>query len=391
MRRATAWMMALAALGLWGCETPKASSAPAPAAPAAQPAPKSAVEALRPFYAAYGGTLAERAASPALPGGRLSRLAFGSCMEETKAAPILKSAIAAKPDLFVMLGDNVYGDMATGDVTLPELRKAYADMAANADFATLSAAIPILPVWDDHDYGLNDAGADFAPKEFAQRLFNTFWRVPEGDPRRSRDGTYASQTFGPKGEEVHVILLDTRFFRSPLKETDQRNAEGKERYLPDDDPSKTMLGATQWAWLEAELAKPAALTVLVSSIQVIADGHGWEAWRTLPRERAKLYGLIATAKAQRLVIVSGDRHRGGLYKADGVTPAPLYELTASSLNLPVRAWGGKEEPGPNRIGPTYLDENYGQLDIDWAKRALTLSVRGMDGASVQAVTVPLGG
>ncbi len=58
------------------------------------------------------------------------------------------------------------------------------------------------------------------------------------------------------GMRVQVILLDMRWFRSPLKITDQRGAPGKERYLPDPDPTKTMLGETQWAWLADELRKP---------------------------------------------------------------------------------------------------------------------------------------
>ena len=74
----------------------------------------------------------------------------------------------------------------------------------------------------------------------------------------------------------------TRFFRSALKPTDDFGKPGKERYLPDDDPEKTMLGDAQWAWLWEELQKPADLRLLVSSVQVVSEGHGWEAWKMLP-------------------------------------------------------------------------------------------------------------
>ena len=68
-------------------------------------------------------------------------------------------------------------------------------------------------------------------------------------------------------------MLDTRYFRSPLKPTDEMNARGKERWIPDEDPSKTMLGDAQWAWLENELKRPAELRLIVSSIQVLSEGH----------------------------------------------------------------------------------------------------------------------
>ena len=50
-----------------------------------------------------------------------------------------------------------------------------------------------------------------------------------------------ARPLAPSGQRTQVILLDTRFFGSSLKPTDQRNAAGRERYLPDEDPGKTML------------------------------------------------------------------------------------------------------------------------------------------------------
>lgn len=148
--------------------------------------------------------------------------------------------------------------------------------------------------------------------------------------------------------------------------------------MPSDDAAATMLGEAQWAWLAEELQKPADLRLLVSSIQVIADGHGWEAWRTLPHERDRLYRTILETGANGVVIISGDRHRAGVYRLEGAAPYPLYELTASSLNL---SFGGQEEPGPNRLGPTFTDENYGLVEIDWRARELSLCIRDGEGGT----------
>ena len=118
-----------------------------------------------------------------------------------------------------------------------------------AGYSKLRNTIAHLAVWDDHDYGINDGGGDFPHKAVAKELFLKFWKVPADDIRRTRDGIYDSRIIGPPGMRVQIILLDLRWFRSPLKASDQRGAPGKERYVPDPDPAKTMLGPAQWAWL----------------------------------------------------------------------------------------------------------------------------------------------
>lgn len=313
----------------------------------------------------------------------ISRIGVGSCMEETTPAPIFTAVEAARPDLFLNIGDNLYGDDKTGDPSLPILTKAYADLARNADFAALSRRIPMLAMWDDHDYGLNDAGGDWPGRDRSESLFEAFWG--EASLGGGRPGVYGARAFGPAGKRVQIILLDTRFFRSPLKDTDQRNAPGRERYLPETDPTKTMLGQAQWAWLAETLRQPADVRLIVSSIQVLADAHGWEAWRTLPVEQARLYQVIRDSGAKGVVMISGDRHLAALYRQEGLAAYPLYEMTASSLNKSFRATS--EEMSSNQIGDAYALVNFGLVDIDWPGRSLRLSIRGLDGAEVRGVDV----
>ena len=59
-----------------------------------------------------------------------------------------------------------------------------------------------------------------------------------------------------------------------------------------------MLGDAQWAWLAERLREPAALRLIVSSIQVLAEGHGWERWSNLPKERQRLFDLIRDTGAR---------------------------------------------------------------------------------------------
>jgi alkaline phosphatase D len=329
---------------------------------------------------AVGCTLPARAQEAA----PLTRIAFGSCAHQTKPQAIWDAVLAYRPELFVFLGDNVYGDVTSSAVT--ELREAYAKAATIEGYAKVRATVPALATWDDHDYGRNDAGADFPFKTATKRLFLDFWQVPPDDPRRTREGIYHAESFGPESMRVQLILLDTRSFRSPLRSTGQPGVPGKGPYLPDPDPARTMLGAAQWAWLRAQLLQPAELRLIVSSVQVLAEGHGWEGWDNLPLERAKLLDLMNETAAGGVIFVSGDRHVGALYRRPTGAAYPLYEITASGINM---TFPGNRDPGALRLGAVYGAANFGTVDIDWWAKDVRLSVRSMNGEPVRQVTIQL--
>ncbi len=311
-----------------------------------------------------------------LPGqAEITRVDFGSCTDETKPQPIWDTVIADRPDLFLFGGDNVYANAQPFDIEA--LRTAYATEEAVPSFARLRAAVPHMAIWDDGDYGLNDGGADFPFKQQAKDEFLKFWRVPPGDPRRSRGGLYDARIIGTPGRRVQVILLDTRWFRSPLKRTDVRDAPGKERYVPDADASKTMLGSEQWLWLEAQLREPAEVRLIYSGIQVIVEGHGWERWGNFPLERQRLADLVASTGAKGVVFGSGDRHIGAIYKEARGTPYPFYEMTSSGITHP---WATASEAGPNRLTELFREQHFGSVDVDWRARTVTLSIKDIRGA-----------
>lgn len=343
--------------------------------------------ALRPYYAGLRQTLpAAPAAKPLDPAAALTRISVGSCFHQELADDIWSTLARSGAGLFLFIGDNVYGDVGVrGAADQPELRAAYGKLAASPGFAALRANMPMLATWDDHDYGMNDAGGDFAFKEHAEKAFETFWG--SSSAAKARPGIYDSVIVGPVGQRVQVILLDTRFFRSPLKAMPySRERRPLGNYLADDDPAKSMLGDAQWAWLEAQLRQPADVRIIASSIQVVADGHNFERWGNLPRQRQRLYDLIGATGARGVVLVSGDRHIAGIYRQSENVPYPLYELTASSLNLAFGDDSLPDEPVPQRIGRSYRPENFGLIDIDWPARQLTLRVQDKAGQTVRAQT-----
>jgi len=325
----------------------------------------------------------------------VTRIAFGSCFKEQRGDDRAWNALVGwEPQLFLYAGDTLYPDRDDDDAALPGLRAAYDALARNSGFAKLRAGTAVLPVWDDHDYGRNDGGADFAFRAESEALFLQRWGIDGSDPRAKRAGVYHSRIVGRPGRRIQVVMLDTRYFRSPLRITDERGARGRERYLPDDDPEKTMLGDAQWRWLEQELARDAEFRLIVSSIQVLADGHGWEGWRQLPRERERLFDLLRAADGTPVLLLSGDRHVAGFYQQDIGLAEPLLEFTSSALNntIPMRYRRHTlAEDGPNRLGDLYGEANFGGVVFDWQRGRVLLELRDADGTLVRSLERKLPG
>lgn len=342
------------------------------------------------------GSVVAQNYSPAIPMSSVplleqqivSRVAFGSCNKQDMDQNIFHTIANTHADAFMLIGDNVYSEDESDDPQLQSLRNAYGQLAESKPFQRLRETMPLLVTWDDHDYGHNDGGGDWPNKSSSEALYNHVWDIKAGDPRADRDGVYYAKTVGPIGRRVQFILLDTRYFRSSLTPSPTRLANG--RYLPQPGEND-MLGKVQWDWLESVLSEPADVRILATSIQMIATGHHWEAWHLMPDERQRFYELVTKTKANGLVMTSGDRHSAGIYKQTQGVPYPLWEVTSSSLNLPLSGLVKNIviEPGDHRVGDPYYDANFGVIDIDWTTRKLLLQVRDERDRVVLASSVNL--
>ena len=284
-------------------------------------------------------------------------LGFGSCLHQDRSMAILKTIEKKELDLFMFIGDNVYGDQKDGE--LDKLIRTYKQQYNNLENFLKNVSTEFI--WDDHDFGLNDGGSDYRYKDRAKELFLETWKIPSQDPRRLRDGLYFDKMIKKNGLKVHLIFLDNRSFKSEWKLTDEFNKEGKERYVKDFDPDKTLLGKKQWQWLKDKLNEDSDIKIILSSLQILSLGHGWESWDKLPLERERLFNLIDESNVSNLFILSGDRHRGGFYRFKTDDNNDIYEFTSSSLNLPIPF--NTEEKGPLRIGSTYRKANFGVVRI----------------------------
>ena len=305
------------------------------------------------------------------------KIGFASCLNQNKAMPIFSTIKAEGFDLFLMMGDNVYGNSKSED--LKELSLAYSKQRQNFD--KLDFDFPIEAIWDDNDYGLGDGGKEYHLKDKSKKLFLDFWDISNDDPRRKRSGLYHEIIKDFKGKSIQILFLDTMTFRDNLKPSDDKGAVGKERYIPFLDSTLTMLGDEQWQWLAQKMSVAIDYRFIISSIQFLAIGHGWECWNNLPYERQKLINLIDKSNIEHTVLLSGDRHRGGLYQLKTKTNKIISEMTSSSLNVP---YSNSEEPGPLRVGSTYSRENYGVIQLDELQDSISVSLKNIKGEVVNS-------
>ncbi|SFB77000.1 alkaline phosphatase D [Tropicimonas isoalkanivorans] len=300
----------------------------------------------------------------------LSRIAFGSCAKQWEPQPIWNAIARREPDLFLFLGDAIYGDWHGDEVfiaTEESLRADWDQLAAIPEFATFREQVPMLATWDNHDFGKHDGGAEFELKEQSKKLFLDFFGEPPNTERRNRPGIYDAMTYGPEGRRVQIILLDCRTFKSPYS-PDPRSAEEKAalnirgQYLPATDPDATLLGEAQWLWLDEQLQKPAELRLIASGTQIVADEKAMEEWGNFPAERRKLFDLVGKTDAEGVILLSGNVHFSEVSRTtEG--PYPLTDFTSSGLTHSTPAYA--ELKNSKRVAGPFTGVNFGEIDIRW--------------------------
>jgi alkaline phosphatase D len=287
----------------------------------------------------------------------LEKIGFGSCNHQLfKPFKAFQSLASQNPDLFLFGGDNIYGDLfAIAPGSEKFMDDSYQKLFGVKDFKDFYDNVPFITTWDDHDYGQNDGDRTNAAKQYAKKLFFKYWNV--ATPRRQNpDGAiYGSYYYGTGDKRVQVIALDLRWNMSP------RSGDQISGWEIQNDPSKTLLGDQQWAWLEQELQKPAKVRIVLSSLQFAASYNKYEAWNIFPHERKKMLDLIKSTGAEGLLFVSGDVHFADLSVVNEPGLYPIYDITASGMNIE------NATPYDNdaRI-VSYQGLHYGMINIDWS-------------------------
>jgi alkaline phosphatase D len=273
---------------------------------------------------------------------------------------------------------------------MAELEAKYNKQWSTSGMQTMLANTPTIGIWDDHDFGENDAGAEYPQKEASRQVMLDYFNVPKDSPRRTRtDGIYTSHILTHADTKVQIILPDLRWNRSSLESVGRLNyfvnkaLNNLGPYLPHQDSSTTMLGEVQWQWLEQQLQIPADVRVLASSLQFLPEFSGWESWANFPHERTRFLALLDKYKIDNLVIVSGDTHWSELSQIVRKNGKSLWEMTASGLT---EEWKNVS-PNKHRVGESYAKANYGVIEL--TSQQLTIIIKDVSGSKVMSQIIKL--
>jgi alkaline phosphatase D len=303
------------------------------------------------------------------------QIAFGSCNKQNLDNLFWDDILNLNPDLWIWGGDNIYAD--TDD--MEKMRAMYEAQNQVPGYREVRKKVKILGTWDDHDYGLNDGGVEFKAKAESQQVFLDFLDVPKDNPRRTREGVYHAYDYQGLGGSVKILILDTRYFRSPLV----KDSLSERRYAPDLTGKGTILGEKQWSWLANQLKNSEAdFNLIVSSIQFLSGEHGFECWANFPNEVSRMEQLITDSGAEGVILLSGDRHISEFSKktVPGLS-YPLIDFTSSGLTHAYRQFD--EEPNKYRVGEVVSTESFGWLTLNLETGEVIMQMRADDGQVLQ--------
>lgn len=280
--------------------------------------------------------------------------AFGSCaylndeMYDRPGEPYGKgnaifNTIAQKEsDFMLWLGDNIY--LREADIMSESgINYRYTHMKSNPSLQTLWKKMHHYAIWDDHDYGPNDADRSFINKEESLNAFNRFWANPSQHPAKV-GGITSMFSYN----DLDFFLLDNRYNRSP------NERKGTQRQI---------LGDAQIEWLiDALVSSKASFKIVAVGGQFLSPAAVYENHATFPEERKKLLKLIEDEGIQNLIFLSGDRHKTELTEMEFDNGTVLYDYTSSPLTS--TAYDTSDEGNTIRVKGTHVStQNFGMIEV----------------------------
>lgn len=275
---------------------------------------------------------------------------------------IFNSIADQHPDLMVWLGDNIY--LREPDWgSWSGIMHRYTHTRSTPELQRLLRGTHHYAIWDDHDFGPNDADASFVNADLTRKAFDLFWPNPPCTAPGVGGITTAFSYL-----DVDVFLLDDRSFRVPPEVVTD---------------TATMLGNAQIDWLIRALKYSDATFKLVAlGGQFLNSAAVYETYSMYPRERQRIIDRINKEGLRNVIFITGDRHHTVLSKLDMPNGQPLYDLTVSPFTSGVHAPTEKNTLAVE--GTLATERNFAILRFSGPKkeRKMTITVRDQQGKSL---------
>jgi alkaline phosphatase D len=262
--------------------------------------------------------------------------------------------MAATPAAFhLWLGDNWYTREADYFTAWGLWYRASRDRQCPS-LQGLLAAMPQYAIWDDHDYGPNNANSSYILKDHSKKVFDSYWCNPSSGEEGK--GIYTKLSYS----DVDIFMLDDRFFRSADDLPQQLDGQPN--------MAKQMYGAQQMRWLENALATSNA------TFKIIATGSQ-DCVRHFPADYGYLMEMLQRNGIKGVLFLTGDRHHSEVIKQERPGTYALYDITASPYTSGVGKVRDKEADNPARVPGTLVEaQNFAKLSVSGKRNERVLKV-----------------
>ena len=268
-------------------------------------------------HAAEGELLDERELQTLDPSRQEVRFAFGSCMADYEPQKdIWQQMVALHPDVIFLIGDNVYTN-GLGYIAHPDFMwRRYHTTRSSLLLFRSRQLIPVVAVWDDHDYGMSNGDHTYPYKEEALSIFKTFFASNDNE-NFYMPNFGAASFFNIYG--YNFFLLDDRTFRTPKSSSPEWH-----------------FGKAQSSWLLDNLAGKDHAFIL-SGDQFFGGYIPKDSFQGNHPERFGEFLADLKDTDTKVVFLSGDRHFTEIMKV----PTELlgyqtYEFTSSPMHSSYR-------------------------------------------------------
>jgi alkaline phosphatase D len=281
---------------------------------------------------------------------------------------IFETMAKEKANFMLWLGDNWY----TREVDYYSewgLHNRPARERAMPVYKNFLKAMPHYAIWDDHDYGCNDADKSYILKETSREVFKKFWANPSYG--ENNQGIYTKTTYN----DIDIFMLDDRWFRSNDDTPDSINGQVN--------TNKKMYGTQQMEWLKNALLQSngnhnITFKIIATGSQVLNPMSPFDCFRHFSAEYKEMMDFIKDNNINGVVFLTGDRHHSEVIKVDRNGTYPLYDITASPLTSGSHKWGKEEKDNPYRVVGVENMQNYSKITFSGERKNRQMNVAFFD-------------
>ncbi len=258
-----------------------------------------------------------------------------------------------EPDAMLWLGDNIYLREADWWTRSGYLHR-YTHTRSLPELQALLAACNHFAIWDDHDFGPNDANGAWPHKDLALEMFKLFW-ANYSYGYRDLPGIMSAFNY----QDIDVFLLDNRYHRSEQMEAAPEQILGKAQI-------ERLINLLKHSRLPYKLV--AVGGQLLNSAAVYENHSNYE------EEREYLLRRLGEEKIKGVIVLSGDRHHSEVSQLKLSSGEMIYEFTVSPLTSGANR-SVREENAHRVAGSLIQERNFALLEVKGPRKMRQLQIR----------------